>query len=74
MEKTGIALRFEKEERGGRSLGCWGWGARKLLVGDGIRVGGMFMMELRILDHGRKQGSQTFGVYIYSQINLKLNI
>jgi hypothetical protein len=45
MEETGIALRFEKGEREGRSLGCWGWGARKLLVGDEIRVRGMFMME-----------------------------
>jgi hypothetical protein len=69
MEETGIALRFEKGEREGRSLGCRGWGARKLLVGDEIRVRGMFMMELRIVDHSRKQGSQTPADYVYSQMN-----
>jgi hypothetical protein len=30
MEKTGIALRFEKEERERRSLGCWGWGCTEI--------------------------------------------
>jgi hypothetical protein len=36
MEETGIALRFEKDRGGGRSLGYEGWGARKLLAGDGM--------------------------------------
>jgi hypothetical protein len=49
-------------------------GCRKLLVGDGIRVGGMFMMKLRIPDKGEEQGSQTSGVYIYNQSKLQLNI
>jgi len=47
---------------------------RKLLVGDGIRVGGLFMMKLRIPDQDEEQGSQTFGGSIYSKIKLQLNI
>jgi len=50
-------------------------GCRKLLVGDAIRVGGLFMTKLRIPDQEEEeQGSQTFGISIYSKSKLQLNI
>jgi hypothetical protein len=80
MEKTGIALRFEKEGREARSRGCWEGGARKLLVEDEISAGGLVMMmmmmmkELRIRDYSRKQRPLTHRDDVHRQMYIKLNI